>query len=80
MLNATGAVIGMPATAVAAVEVAHGTGLATVGGAGFAKSAKELYQQMSRSGGVSLGGGKGAGGAFEIAKNGGKHSGFYKLR
>ncbi|MGJ7035752.1 hypothetical protein [Anoxybacillus eryuanensis] len=48
MLNATGAgaVIGTPATAVAAVEVAHGTGLATVGGAGFAKSAKELYQQM----------------------------------
>ena len=33
---------------------------------------------MSRGDRVSRGGGKGAGGAFEIAKNGGKHSGFYK--
>ncbi|WP_158512141.1 hypothetical protein [Anoxybacteroides amylolyticum] len=40
VLNATGvgAVIGAPATAVAAVGVAHGTGLTTAGGAGFAKS------------------------------------------
>lgn len=80
VLNATGAgaVIGTPATVVAAVGVAQGTGLATTGGTGFVKSAKELYQQMSRSDGVSRGRGKGAGEAFEIAKNGGKHSGFYK--
>ncbi|WP_297990972.1 hypothetical protein [Anoxybacillus sp.] len=41
LLNATGAgaVIGTPATAVAAVGVAHGTGLATAGGTGFVKSA-----------------------------------------
>ncbi|WP_197051732.1 MULTISPECIES: hypothetical protein [Anoxybacillus] len=60
VLNATGvgAVIGTPATAVAAVGVAHGTGLATAGGTGLVKSEKELYQQMSRSEGVSRGRGK----------------------
>ncbi|KHF30063.1 hypothetical protein LR68_01189 [Anoxybacillus sp. BCO1] len=60
VLNATGAgaVIGTPATVVAAVGVAQGTGLATTGGTGFVKSAKELYQQMSRSDGVSRGRGK----------------------
>ncbi|MCZ0756212.1 polymorphic toxin type 8 domain-containing protein [Anoxybacillus sp. J5B_2022] len=60
VLNATGvgAVIGTPATAIAAVGVAHGAGLTAAGGTGFSKSVKELYQQMSRSDGVSGGRGK----------------------
>jgi hypothetical protein len=67
VLDATGvgAVAGAPATAIAAAGVTHGATLTATGSANFAKSAKELYQRMSRSegvsGGVSKGTGKGKG-------------------
>lgn len=63
VLDATGvgAVVGAPATAIAAVGVTHGATLTATGSANFAKSAKELYQRMSRSEGVSGGVPKGPG-------------------
>jgi len=61
VLNATGigAVIGTPATAIAAAGVTHGATLTATGSTNFAKSAKELYQRMSRSEGSSGGVSKG---------------------
>jgi hypothetical protein len=63
VLDATGVgvVVGAPATAIAAAGVTHGATLASTGSANFAKSAKELYQRMSRSEGVSGGVSKGVG-------------------
>jgi hypothetical protein len=51
VLDATGvwAIVGAPATAIAAAGVTHGATLTATGSANFAKSAKELYQRMSRS-------------------------------
>ncbi|ANB59435.1 hypothetical protein [Anoxybacteroides amylolyticum] len=48
-----GAAVGAPATAIAAVGATHGATLTATGGSNFVQSAKELYQRMSRSEGVS---------------------------
>ncbi|ANB62379.1 HNH/ENDO VII family nuclease [Anoxybacteroides amylolyticum] len=48
-----GAAVGAPATAIAAMGATHGATLAATEGSNFVQSAKELYQRMSRSEGVS---------------------------